>query len=137
MRSLLLLLLAFPAHAQVVGWSDCRHNVTGEKFGYIKVALMDGNKEVRSAVRDFSALKSGANRIEFRELTGPAQVTGMRLACEIITPTTSDLSSEEPQYTLNWRKAVVLEAGATIKPALTITLQQMPDGWRAYIGKAP
>lgn len=135
-----LLLLSFPAQAQIVGWIDCRHTLAGEKFGYIKVALMDGNKEVRSAVRDFSVLKPGRNDILFREVVGPAQLTGMRLNCEIIVPESANngIESEESGYTVNWRKALDIPLAVTIKPALALTLMEVtPGSWRAYIGIAP
>lgn len=138
MRILVALLLApVLAHAQIVGWLDCKHDAPGEKFGYIRIVLMDGNREMRTAVRDFSVLKAGANDIAFREVEGPAQVTGMRLGCEIITAPTSDLESEETQYTLNWRKKLVLADGEKAKPVLRLMLTQTSVGWRAYIGKAP
>lgn len=139
-KFLLLSLLSFPAQAQVVGWIDCRHTLAGERFGYIKVALMDGNREVRSVVRDFSVLKPGRNDILFREMIGPAQLTGMRLNCEIIVPESANngIASEESGYTVNWVKPLDVPLGVTIKPALALILVEVtPGSWRAYIGKAP
>lgn len=136
----LALLLAFPAHAQIVGWIDCRHLRTDEKFGYIKVALMDGNLEVRSATRHFGAppLVTGRNEIIFREIEGPAQVTGMRLACEIYSFPGSGIKTEETEYTVNWEKALAVPDGVKVKPALALTLVEVTPGlWRAFIGKAP
>ncbi len=136
----LLLLASFSAEAQVVGWIDCRHTAPGEKFGYIKVALMDVNTERKSSIKQFSLLKPGANTIQFTSITGPAQFTGMRLGCEIIVPEElqNGVASEEPQYTVNWRTPLIIPDGMKIAPALGLTLIEFSPGqWRAFIGNAP
>ena len=138
-RSLLACLLLFSAsvNAQVVGFIQCWHDAPGEKFGYITVTLMDGNTPRRSKTSYFDKLKPGVNTIEFSSITGPAQFTGMRLACEIIVPESLEngIASEETEYTINWRKPLSLASGTTASPKLGLMLEATANGWRAYIGK--
>jgi hypothetical protein len=139
MRSLVLIaLLALPAHAQVVGWVACENLRTDEKITFVKIALMDGNLERRSAVRAFDTLKPGMNEIAFSKLTGPAEITGMRIHCTIVTNPATGVASEAGQYTLNWAKTLQVPTGVTASPKIGVSLTELaPARWRASVGQVP
>lgn len=129
MRILILLLLAFPAFAQNIGWAQCTYTKPEEKIVAVKITFLQADGSVYS----FRTLKDASLKsqvLTFKTAASETLLGSMRLECEYLMPNLKSYkSSGEPV----WLEPIKIPAG--IAPKLGVLVDDSTGFRRVMIGK--